>query len=293
MSNAFIHAKDLYYTYREEGAVGVPVLRGLSLDIQKGEYVAILGHNGSGKSTFAKLLNAILEADAGELYVAGKNLTSPDLTEEDIFELRREVGMVFQNPDNQLVATIVEEDVAFGPENLGVPTEEIRRRVDEALAAVGMSDYARHEPHRLSGGQKQRIAIAGIIAMMPTCMIFDESTAMLDPLGRREVIETFERLNRERGITVLTITHYMNEAARADRVIVLDDGKLLMDGTPAEVFARSEELLAVGLDVPQCTSLVHGLRAAGVSLSGEPVTTEECADLICRALEERHGNDNA
>ena len=293
MSEPFIHAKDLYYTYREEGSPDVPVLRGLSLDIQKGEYVAILGHNGSGKSTFAKLLNLILEPDAGELFVAGKNLTSPNLTEDDVYELRREVGMVFQNPDNQLVATIVEDDVAFGPENLGVPSEEIRRRVDEALATVGMSEYAKHEPHRLSGGQKQRVAIAGIIAMMPTCMIFDESTAMLDPLGRREVVETFEKLHRERGITILTITHYMNEAARADRVVVLDDGKLLMDGTPAQIFARADELQAVGLDVPQCTSLVHGLRAAGVDLAGEPVTAAECADLICRALEERHGDRNA
>ena len=293
MSEAFIHAKDLCYSYREEGQPDAPVLRGLTLDIQKGEYVAILGHNGSGKSTFAKLLNMILQPDAGELWVAGKCLTSPELTEDDVYALRREVGMVFQNPDNQLVATIVEDDVAFGPENLGVPSEEIRRRVDEALAVVGMSEHAKHEPHRLSGGQKQRIAIAGIIAMMPSCMIFDESTAMLDPVGRREVIETFEKLNREQGITVLTITHYMSEAARADRVVVLDEGRLIMDGTPAEVFARANELVATGLDVPQCTSLVHGLREAGVQLSGEPVTTEECADLILRALEVRNGNRNA
>ena len=293
MSEAFIHAKDLYYSYKEEGQPPVPVLRGLSLDIEKGEYVAILGHNGSGKSTFAKLLNMILEPDSGELTVAGKCLTSPELTEDDVYELRREVGMVFQNPDNQLVATIVEDDVAFGPENLGVPSEQIRQRVDEALAVVGMSEYAGHEPHRLSGGQKQRVAIAGIIAMMPSCMIFDESTAMLDPVGRREVIETFEKLNREQGITVLTITHYMSEAARADRVVVLDEGKLVMDGTPAEVFARADELVATGLDVPQCTSLVHGLRKAGVALDGEPVTTQECADLILRALEEHNGNRNA
>lgn len=293
MSESFIHAEDLWYSYKEEGAAPVPVLRGLSLDIKKGEYVAILGHNGSGKSTFAKLLNLILEPDAGKLIVAGHEVTSPDLTEDEVFALRREVGMVFQNPDNQLVATIVEEDVAFGPENLGVPSAEIRRRVDEALATVGMSEYARHEPHRLSGGQKQRVAIAGIIAMMPSCMIFDESTAMLDPLGRREVVETFEKLNREQGITVLTITHYMSEAARADRVIVIDDGKLLMDGTPAEVFARADELTAVGLDVPQCTALVHALREAGVEINGEPVTTEECAEMICRAWEEKHGNRNA
>ena len=295
MSEAFIHAKDLYYAYHEEGEKASPVLRGLTLDIKKGEYVAILGHNGSGKSTFAKLLNRILTPDDGTLVVAGRDLSNKDLSDDEIMALRREVGMVFQNPDNQLVATIVEEDVAFGPENLGIPTDEIRRRVDEALSIVGMSEYARHEPHRLSGGQKQRVAIAGLIAMMPSCMIFDESTAMLDPLGRREVIETFEKLNREKGITILTITHYMNEAARADRVIVLDDGKILMDGTPAEVFAAAPQLLEVGLDVPQCTSLVHALRDRGVKIEGEPVTTEECADMILAALgtEEKYGKCNA
>ena len=284
MNEVFIHARDLWYSY-EENEQKIPVLRGVSLDITRGEYVAILGHNGSGKSTFAKLLNGILEPEAGELTVAGTDLSSPELTDDDIYALRRQVGMVFQNPDNQLVATIVEDDVAFGPENLGVPSAEIRRRVDEALATVGMSDYARHEPHRLSGGQKQRVAIAGLIAMRPSCMIFDESTAMLDPAGRREVIETFEKLNREQGITVLTITHYMSEAARADRVIVLDDGRILADGTPHEIFADPGRLIAAGLDVPQCTSLIHALRAEGVVLEGEPVTPEECADLICRALE--------
>lgn len=294
MSDFFIHAKDLHYFYKEEEGRPEPVLRGVSLDILRGEYVAILGHNGSGKSTLAKLLNGILAPDSGELVVAGKDLSSPALTEDDLFELRREVGMVFQNPDNQLVATIVEEDVAFGPENLGVPSEEIRKRVDEALQIVGMSEYAKHEPHRLSGGQKQRIAIAGLIAMMPSCMIFDESTAMLDPAGRREVIETFERLNRERGITVLTITHYMNEAARADRVIVLDDGKIIADGTPREVFAEPARLLEVGLDVPQCTALIHELRTKGIKLDGEPINEQECADLLCRALKEvQNGNHNA
>ncbi len=291
MSEHFIHAEDLWYSY-EENEQRIPVLRGLSLDIDRGEYVAILGHNGSGKSTFAKLLNGILEPEAGKLVVAGKELSSPDLTDDDIFELRREVGMVFQNPDNQLVATIVEDDVAFGPENLGVPPAEIRRRVDEALFTVGMSAYAKHEPHRLSGGQKQRIAIAGLIAMLPSCMIFDESTAMLDPSGRREVIETFERLNREQGITVLTITHYMNEAARADRVIVIDDGRVLADGSPREIFADAERLIAAGLDVPQCTALVHALRDEGAPIEGEPVSVAECADMICRALgmeESAHG----
>lgn len=291
MSEHFIHAEDLWYSY-EENEQRIPVLRGLSLDIDRGEYVAILGHNGSGKSTFAKLLNGILEPEAGKLVVAGKELSSPDLTDDDIFELRREVGMVFQNPDNQLVATIVEDDVAFGPENLGVSPAEIRRRVDEALFTVGMSAYAKHEPHRLSGGQKQRIAIAGLIAMLPSCMIFDESTAMLDPSGRREVIETFERLNREQGITVLTITHYMNEAARADRVIVIDDGRVLADGSPREIFADAERLIAAGLDVPQCTALVHALRDEGAPIKGEPVSVAECADMICRALgmeESAHG----
>ena len=286
MTEPFIHAKDLWCSYEDEDTK-VSVLRGISLDIMRGEYVAILGHNGSGKSTFAKLLNGILEPDGGELVVAGLDLASPDLTDDDIFALRRQVGMVFQNPDNQLVATIVEDDVAFGPENLGVPSAEIRRRVDEALETVGMSEYAKHEPHRLSGGQKQRVAIAGIIAMMPSCMIFDESTAMLDPMGRREVVETFEKLNREQGITVITITHHMNEAARADRVVVIDDGKILADGTPREVFAQPDRLIAAGLDVPQCTSLVHALRDAGVALEGDPITPSECADVICRALKER------
>ena len=284
MRETFIHTKDLCYAYTDENGVRQPVLRGVSLDIAKGEYVAILGHNGSGKSTFAKLLNMILEPDSGELVVAGRSLTSEELSEEDFYALRREVGMVFQNPDNQLVATIVEEDVAFGPENLGVPPREIRTRVDAALATVGMTEYARHEPHRLSGGQKQRVAIAGILAMEPSCIILDEATAMLDPSGREEVIRTVEALNREKGITVLSITHHMNEAARADRVIVIDDGKVIMDGTPREVFSAPEKLLRAGLDVPQCTSLVHALRAAGVPLSGDPVTAEECADLLCRAL---------
>ncbi|MBE6596017.1 MAG: energy-coupling factor transporter ATPase [Ruminococcaceae bacterium] len=294
MNDIFIHAKDLTYAYKEEDGLKMPVLHGISLDIRRGEYVAVLGHNGSGKSTFAKLLNMILEPDGGELTVAGRDLTSPELTEDDLFALRREVGMVFQNPDNQLVATIVEEDVAFGPENLGVPPAEIRQRVDEALATVGMTAYARHEPHRLSGGQKQRIAIAGVLAMHPSCVILDEATAMLDPAGRREVIETVERMNREAGMTVITITHYMNEAARADRVVVIDDGRILMDGTPREVFAQPEKLMAAGLDVPQCTALVYALDGEGIALKGTPVTTEECADFICRALEDKkNGNRNA
>lgn len=294
MGEPFIKAEHLSYSYREEGGESRKVLSDISFEVERGEYVAILGHNGSGKSTLAKLLNLILEPESGKLTVAGIDLTDPNLTDDDVFRLRRKVGMVFQNPDNQLVATVVEEDVAFGPENLGVPSQEIRRRVDEALDIVGMRAYARHEPHRLSGGQKQRVAIAGLIAMRPECMIFDESTAMLDPRGRREVVETFEKLNREQGITILTITHHMNEAARAGRVIVLDDGEILLDGTPAEVFAKASLLQRVGLDVPQCTALVHALRKKGVRLKGEPVTTEECAELILSALkEEQNGNRNA
>lgn len=283
----FIKTVGLTYRYDDADMNESPVLNELSVEIGEGEFVAVLGHNGSGKSTFAKLLNMILEPTAGEIYIDGKSITDENMSDAEVLELRKCIGMVFQNPDNQLVATIVEDDVAFGPENLGIPSAEIRHRVDEALATVGMSEYAKHEPHLLSGGQKQRVAIAGLIAMMPSCMIFDESTAMLDPMGRREVVETFEKLNREQGITVLTITHHMNEAARADRVIVIDDGKILADGTPHEIFAKPEQLIAAGLDVPQCTSLVHALRAEGVALQGDPITPAECAELICRALEEK------
>ncbi len=293
MSEVYIHAEDLTYSYGDDHGPGLPVLRGISLDIKKGEYVAVLGHNGSGKSTFAKLLNMILEPTGGKLVVAGRDLTSPDLTEDDLYALRREVGMVFQNPDNQLVATIVEEDVAFGPENLGVPSAEIRSRVDRALDTVGMSAYKRHEPHRLSGGQKQRVAIAGVLAMDPSCMILDEATSMLDPRGRKEVIETVERLNREEGMTLVTITHYMNEAARADRIIVIDDGRILMDGTPREVFANAEKLVAAGLDIPQPTALIRALREQGIDLPGDPVTAIEAVELICRRWEEVNGQRHA
>lgn len=289
MSQPFIQVKNLCYSYQDEDERTVPVLKNLSLDIHRGEYVVILGHNGSGKSTFAKLLNMILEADSGQIIIDGKDITAPDMTDDDVFALRKKVGMVFQNPDNQLVATIVEEDIAFGPENLGLPSMEIRRRVDDALETVGMSSYARHEPHRLSGGQKQRIAIAGIIAMRPDCMIFDESTAMLDPAGRRDVLTTIEKLNRERGITILAITHYMNEAARADRVIIINDGQVAMDGTPEEVFRHGEQLAEYGLDVPQGTALIHRLRERGIDLQGDCTTPEQCADMICHALERNGG----
>ena len=285
-NNPFIHIENLSYSYVGENEQPIPVLKDLSLDIREGEYVVILGHNGSGKSTFAKLLNMVVDDYTyaeGRILVDGLDVMSPDITDEDVLTLRKNVGMVFQNPDNQLVATVVEEDVAFGPENLGIPQPELRARVDEALATVGMSAYAKHEPHRLSGGQKQRVAIAGIIAMKPRCMIFDESTAMLDPVGRAEVLETIEKLNREEGITVISITHYMDEAARADRVIVLSDGRLMLDGTPGEVFTHSDALRRVGLDLPQCTAVSQHLITHGFPVGGEINTPEQCAEAILNA----------
>ncbi len=289
LANLYISAKDLCFAYKEgNGRETQPALQNFSVDIYEGEYVAVLGHNGSGKSTFAKLLNLILEPTSGQLTVGGIDLTSSELSDEQVLELRKNVGMVFQNPDNQLVATVVEQDVAFGPENLGVERTELRRRVDDALKTVGMTDYAHHEPHRLSGGQKQRVAIAGVLAMMPKCVIFDESTAMLDPGGRREVLDTIRLLNREYGMTVLNITHYMNEAAEADRIIVINDGELLMDGTPDEIFARRNELQEVGLEVPQCAELIHRMRLLGLDVDGEAISqTEACADLIARAYAKR------
>ncbi len=291
MSLPFIKVDNISYSYKGDGGVNIPVIKGLSLEIEEGEFVAVLGHNGSGKSTLAKLLNMIFSPQSGKIYIGEKDITDPDMTDSEVFELRKTVGMVFQNPDNQLVATVVEDDVAFGPENLSVPSAEIRKRVDEALKAVGMTKYARHEPHRLSGGQKQRVAIAGIIAMLPKCIIFDESTAMLDPIGRKEVLETIKMLNREMGITVIMITHYMDEAAMADRVLVLDGGMIALDGTPAEVFEREALLRSMGLDVPQCAAIIHRLREAGIALEGDCTTPERCAELIARALgEERsHG----
>jgi len=254
-------------------------VREVSLTIEKGSFVAVLGRNGSGKSTLAKLLNGILVPQSGRVTAFGMDTAD----EENLLPIRRRAGMVFQNPDNQLVSNLVEEDVAFGPENIGIPHPELRERVDHALAAVGMTEYAHHEPHRLSGGQKQRVAIAGIIAMMPRCMIFDESTAMLDPVGRREVVETMERLNREQGITVLSITHYMDEAARAGRVIVLSDGKVVLDGKPEEVFSHGDILRRVGLELPQCTAVSQYLKARGIPLDGVLNTPEQCADAIARA----------
>ena len=284
MSEPFIKIENLSYLYEDDSVDNSPALEGLSLEITKGEFVAVLGHNGSGKSTLAKLLNMILTPTKGKIIIDGKDITFEALSDDDVLSLRRTVGMVFQNPDNQLVATIVEDDVAFGLENLGIPSDEIRRRVDEALSDFGMLEYAKHEPHRLSGGQKQRVAIAGVMAMRPECVIFDESTAMLDPLGRKEVLDSILKLNREKQVTVIMITHYMDEAAMADRIVVLNDGKMLIDGTPSEVFEQEQMLLDAGLAIPQCTELVHRLRDYGIALDGECVDFDNCVELIANSL---------
>lgn len=255
-----------------------PVLKDISLSVPEGQFLAILGHNGCGKSTLAKHFNAILTPTAGKVTVAGIDTSD----EERLFDIRQTVGMVFQNPDNQLVATIVEEDVAFAPENMGVPQPEIRRRVDEALKQVDMYEYREHAPHQLSGGQKQRVAIAGVIAMQPKCIVMDEPTAMLDPKGRREVMNTIHALNKEKGITVVLITHYMDEAAQADRVVVMDGGKIIMDNVPKKIFSRVKELRAVGLDVPQVTELCDMLIEKGVDISPEIIHEQECAEALFR-----------
>ncbi len=287
MKEPFIKIENVSFAYDGEGDADVPVLNNLSLEIERGSLVAVLGHNGSGKSTLAKLINLILTPTSGKITVDGLDITSPDLTEEQVMQNRRSVGMVFQNPDNQLVATIVEEDIAFGPENLGIDPEEIRMRVDDALLTVGMSEFARHSPHQLSGGQKQRVAIAGVIAMMPKCIIFDESTAMLDPLGRREVMDTIIKLNRDFGITVLHITHYMNEAAMCDRVVVINDGDIEMDGTPREVFSNVERLNAIGLDVPQPTELLYELSKEGIDIPTDRLLVDDAANVIFKLFGDR------
>lgn len=281
--NKFIEIKNLNFSYEGDEGERIPVLHDINLDIEKGEFVTVLGRNGSGKSTLAKVINMILTPDSGQILIDGVNIAK-ELTEEELMALRRRVGMVFQNPDNQLVATIVEEDIAFGPENLGIPSAEIRQRVDEALATVGMTEFARHSPHQLSGGQKQRIAIAGIIAMMPECIIFDESTAMLDPKGRQEVMDTIERLNREKGITVIAITHNMEEAVRGDRIVVIDGGRVVKQGAPKEVFAKPYELWDLGLAVPQVTELFDMLRCLGADLPESVITEEEGAEALARLL---------
>ena len=272
------HLKFSYDAQSESG--GVMVFDDLNLSIEEGSFVAVLGHNGCGKSTLAKHFNAVLLPEGGSVHVFGMDTSDESL----LVDIRRTVGMVFQNPDNQMVANVVEEDVAFAPENLGVPSEEIRRRVDEALKLVGMYDYRLHAPHLLSGGQKQRVAIAGVIAMRPRCIVLDEPTAMLDPHGREEVISTIERLNREMGITVVLITHHMTEAIRAQRVIVMDAGRILADGTPKEVFPQVELLESVGLPVPATTKVLYALNQAGFDLPLDALSTEECAQVLLAAI---------
>ena len=272
------HLKFSYDAQSESG--GVTVFDDLNLSIEEGSFVAVLGHNGCGKSTLAKHFNAVLLPEGGSVQVFGMDTSDESL----LVDIRRTVGMVFQNPDNQMVANVVEEDVAFAPENLGVPSEEIRRRVDEALKLVGMYDHRLHAPHLLSGGQKQRVAIAGVIAMRPRCIVLDEPTAMLDPHGREEVISTIERLNREMGITVVLITHHMTEAIRAQRVIVMDAGRILADGTPKEVFPQVELLESVGLTVPATTKVLYALNQAGFDLPLDALSTEECAQVLLAAI---------
>ena len=283
---AMIRTDALSFSYPvEEGQRRTTALDNVTLSIEKGSFVVVLGHNGSGKSTLAKHMNAVLLPSGGAVYVEGMDTKKEEL----LLEIRRRVGMVFQNPDNQIVANVVEEDVAFAPENLGVPTAEIRRRVDDALAAVGMTEFARHAPHLLSGGQKQRVAIAGVIAMEPECIVLDEATAMLDPAGRREVLDTVHRLNRQRGITVVHITHHMSEAEDADRVIVMNDGVVAMDGTPRDIFSRVEELRSLGLAAPDTVELLHRLNGHGMSLPLTAITVDECARAIFQALHGAEG----
>ena len=279
--NGFINAQDVMFAYEpEEGREPRNVLDGVTISIQRGEFVALLGHNGSGKSTMAKMFNAMLLPTEGKVFVDGMDTVD----EAVLYEIRRRVGLVLQNPDNQLVASVVEEDVAFAPENLGVPSDEIRRRVDEALEAVGMTEYARHAPHLLSGGQKQRVAIAGVLAMRPRCIVLDEPTAMLDPVGRREVLDTVCRLQRELGMTVVLITHHMDEAARAQRLVVMDNGHVVMDGPPAQVFQNVVGLRRLGLEVPDSVSLLYELRQAGLDVPLDVLTCEDCAQALAHIL---------
>ena len=277
-----IETKELTYAYimSEEDGKATVALRGVDVAIEKGAFTVVLGHNGSGKSTLAKTFNAVLLPSGGNVFVEGMDTRDEEL----LLEIRRRVGMVFQNPDNQIVANVVEEDVAFAPENLGVPSEEIRRRVDDALKAVGMTEFVTHAPHMLSGGQKQRIAIAGVIAMEPDCIVLDEATAMLDPIGRQEVLSTIHALNKEKNITVVLITHHMNEAESADRVIVMDGGKVAMDGMPKEVFAQVDTLRSMGLTVPDTVDLLARLREDGMDLPLDALTVEDCADVIAAAM---------
>ena len=275
-----LKTENLTFRYTTEEGAAPTVLDGVTLSIKPGEFVAVLGHNGSGKSTLAKHFNAILLPSGGRVYVDGLDTCG----EDKLLDIRRQVGMVFQNPDNQIVASVVEEDVAFGPENLGIPSAEIRERVDAALAAVGMADYARHAPHLLSGGQKQRVAIAGVLAMRPRCIVLDEPTAMLDPVGRKEVLDTIRRLNREQNITVVLITHHMDEAAQAERLIVMHDGHIVADDKPELVFQNVDGLRSLGLEVPEPVALLYELRQAGVDVPLTALTVDECARVLKELL---------
>lgn len=273
-----ISVQELKHIYTDADGNEVSALNGINLDIPAGEFIAIIGANGSGKSTMARHLNALLLPTSGKCIVDGLDTTE----EKNLWDIRQHVGMVFQNPDNQIVAAIVEEDVAFGPENIGVPGPEIRERVDRALAAVGMSDYAKHAPHLLSGGQKQRIAIAGVLALEPRVIVLDEPTAMLDPQGRQEIVRTVKKLNKEKGITIVYITHYMTEALEADRVVVMEKGHIRFSGTPHEVFSRVDELEKVGLEAPLAAKIASELRKSGIKLPKEIITDEELAEVLCR-----------
>ncbi|EGT4143167.1 energy-coupling factor transporter ATPase [Clostridium perfringens] len=279
MGENMIKSEDLVFKYvNAEEQTEKVAINHVSMEVKKGEFLVILGHNGSGKSTMAKHMNALLLPSGGKMYVDG--LDTSDI--ENLWEVRRRAGMVFQNPDNQLVATIVEEDVAFGPENLGVDPEEIRERVDDSLKAVGMYEYRKHAPHLLSGGQKQRIAIAGILAMRPKCIVLDEPTAMLDPSGRNEVMKTIKEVNKKFGITIILITHYMDEAAQADRIIVMDKGEKVMEGVPREIFSQVEKIKSIGLDVPQVTELAYELQKEGVDISTEILNIDEMVNALCQ-----------
>lgn len=283
MSDTIIKFDNVSFAYELEDEGIVNAVNDFSLEVPEGQFLVVLGHNGCGKSTVAKLINGILVPNKGKVTVEGMDTSD----EEKTVDIRKTVGMVFQNPDNQIVATIVEDDVAFGPENLGVEPSEIRKAVDSALKAVGMYEFRKREPHRLSGGQKQRVAIAGVIAMNTKCIVMDEPTAMLDPQGRKEVMDTVMKLNREFGITVILITHYMDEAVKADRVIVMDGGRIAMDGTPKEVFRNVERMKKLGLDVPQATELAYRLRKKGFKLPEDILDENECAEAILKVLEVR------
>lgn len=281
MSDTIIKFDNVSFAYELEDEGVVNAVNDFSLNVPEGQFLAVLGHNGCGKSTVAKLINGILVPNKGKVTVEGMDTSD----EEKTVDIRRIVGMVFQNPDNQIVATIVEDDVAFGPENLGVEPSEIRKAVDNALKAVGMYEFRNREPHRLSGGQKQRVAIAGVLAMKTKCIVMDEPTAMLDPQGRKEVMDTVMKLNKELGITVILITHYMDEAVKADRVVAMDGGRIAMDGTPKEVFRNVEKMKKLGLDVPQATELAYRLRKKGFKLPDDILDENECAEAILRILE--------